>query len=604
MPSVASDAAGMANPGRALQARRRAAGKKTDGLAKSSRLSSLPLSIEYIYRLLYYIGIRTIRTGRRLIRRTLHITRHHGVRIREGHSKKLLVYKKQIARTIWSGLSPIVEAKNEIANFAVKLRGGSAAKSKLMESAKFYALSAVWMFRCIFRLLFGAANYILPVVGIYILMSTINYFDGLNYALSVEYGGNHIGYIKDESVFEAAERAVKGRIINEDYESPVDAIPRFSLAVVPEESLTLTDTLTDRIISESGNQIHEATGLYIDNQFVGATTDGDDLLRTLSDMLDAHRDSSAIDERVEFVKNIQVTNGLFPVSSIVELNDIKDTLNSEVEGERLYTVQSGDAPSLIAQKNDIKYADLKALNPDIEKSLLVGQEVIISKSVQFLGVKKISKVSYEESIPYTTVKIPDPQYVTSFSKVKKDGKEGVKEVVAEITYIDGVETERTILSETVIKEPVARELIVGSAKPLSQKTSAEKTSFNGSFIWPSDGGYMSCAFLGYRGHTGMDIAASYGTNIRAAAPGTVVLAKYVAGGYGRYIIIDHGGGVQTLYAHNSANYVKVGDKVAQGQIIAAMGRTGNVTGTHVHFEIRINGRYMNPANYIGKSYKR
>jgi murein DD-endopeptidase MepM/ murein hydrolase activator NlpD len=64
-------------------------------------------------------------------------------------------------------------------------------------------------------------------------------------------------------------------------------------------------------------------------------------------------------------------------------------------------------------------------------------------------------------------------------------------------------------------------------------------------------------------------------------------------------MIDHGGNVQTLYAHNSQIYVKVGDWVEQGQLIAAMGRTGRATGVHLHFEIRINGRYMNPAKYIG-----
>lgn len=532
----------------------------------------------------------------------LRMTKHRRFAISEMHSKKVLAFKKRMARAVWSGISPMMDAKNDIRRFIGKLsksRGRS-----LLESAKFYTLSAVWVLRCAGKLMLTGINYILPVVGVYILISTINYFDGLNFALAVEYDGAQIGYIQNESVFEEAERAVKARIIHEDYVSPVDAIPRFSLAIVPQEELTLTDTLTDRIIRESGNEISEAIGLYIDNRFVGATMDGGSLLRTLDDMLETHRDSSAVKERVEFINSIQVKNGLYPVSSIVNLSAIQTTLNSEVEGERMYTVQKGDAPSTIAAKNDMKYSDLKALNPDIEKSLLVGQDVLISKSVPMLGVKKISEVTYEESIPYTTTKIPDPQYVTSFSKVKKDGKEGLKSVVAEITYVDGVETERKILSETVVKEPVARELIVGSAKPLSQKSTAEKSTFNGSFIWPADGGYVSCAFLGYRGHTGMDIAAASGTNIRAAAPGKVVVAKYVTGGYGRHIIIEHEGGVRTVYAHNSANYVKVGDYVAQGQIIAAMGRTGNATGTHVHFEIRIGGKYMNPANYIGTRYNR
>ena len=99
----------------------------------------------------------------------------------------------------------------------------------------------------------------------------------------------------------------------------------------------------------------------------------------------------------------------------------------------------------------------------------------------------------------------------------------------------------------------------------------------------------------------MDIAGcGYGSNIYASAAGTVVKAKWGKTGYGNYIIIDHGGGIQTLYAHNSNLYVKVGQYVNQGDVIAAMGSSGNSTGTHCHFEIRVNGQYMNPAEYVSK----
>lgn len=97
----------------------------------------------------------------------------------------------------------------------------------------------------------------------------------------------------------------------------------------------------------------------------------------------------------------------------------------------------------------------------------------------------------------------------------------------------------------------------------------------------------------------MDIACNYGTPVYAAASGTVTKAVYNTTGYGYHIIISHGGGVETLYGHNSKLYVKAGDWVEQGQLIAAVGRTGRASGNHVHFEIRVNGRYMNPANYIG-----
>lgn len=101
-------------------------------------------------------------------------------------------------------------------------------------------------------------------------------------------------------------------------------------------------------------------------------------------------------------------------------------------------------------------------------------------------------------------------------------------------------------------------------------------------------------------HKGIDIANSTGTTICAAAAGTVTYAQYNSGGYGNLVIISHGNGIQTYYGHNSKLYVTVGQTVAQGEAIAAMGSTGISTGPHCHFEIRINGVAQNPQNYLFK----
>lgn len=98
-------------------------------------------------------------------------------------------------------------------------------------------------------------------------------------------------------------------------------------------------------------------------------------------------------------------------------------------------------------------------------------------------------------------------------------------------------------------------------------------------------------------HRGLDIAAPTGTIIKAAASGTVVAAG-TSGSYGKMIRISHGNGVETLYAHCSVLSVSTGDKVTQGQVIGKVGTTGNVTGPHVHFEVRKNGVLLNPQNYV------
>lgn len=101
------------------------------------------------------------------------------------------------------------------------------------------------------------------------------------------------------------------------------------------------------------------------------------------------------------------------------------------------------------------------------------------------------------------------------------------------------------------------------------------------------------------GHTGLDIAAPYGTPIKAAADGEVTFAGY-SGGYGYVVKMDNGNGVETYYGHCSSLYVSTGDTVEAGDTIAAVGSTGNSTGNHLHFEIRVNGEVVNPQNYIYK----
>lgn len=133
------------------------------------------------------------------------------------------------------------------------------------------------------------------------------------------------------------------------------------------------------------------------------------------------------------------------------------------------------------------------------------------------------------------------------------------------------------------------------------RSGGSNVAFNGKFIRPVNGRQSS----GYgmrvhpisrsrRMHTGIDIAAKTGTAIKAAAAGTVITSSYIRG-YGNTVVIDHGGKVSTLYGHCSKLYVKVGQSVKQGEVIAAVGSTGNSTGPHLHWEVRVNGKPTNPS---------
>ena len=130
------------------------------------------------------------------------------------------------------------------------------------------------------------------------------------------------------------------------------------------------------------------------------------------------------------------------------------------------------------------------------------------------------------------------------------------------------------------------------------------TYSGGKMAWPTpQGGTITCPF-GYRTypsvgmHTGLDIGIRYGSTIAAAEAGTVIKVVNGTTGYGKYLMINHGGGVVTLYAHSSKIVVQVGEYVERGQKIAEIGSTGFSTGPHLHFEVRINGKAVNPIGYI------
>ncbi len=147
-------------------------------------------------------------------------------------------------------------------------------------------------------------------------------------------------------------------------------------------------------------------------------------------------------------------------------------------------------------------------------------------------------------------------------------------------------------------------------KLLNSSGSKQTTYVGGTFMWPTPSCTIITSAYGMRydpitrvrsKHTGIDIGARQGSNIVAANSGTVITSGWSTRGYGNYVVIDHGGGMSTLYAHMSKRLVSKGQKVAKGDVIGLVGSTGYSTGPHLHFEILKNGDDTNPMNYYTKS---
>ena len=443
-------------------------------------------------------------------------------------------------------------------------------------------------------------NYALPVIGIFMLHQVVEAGTQVTYALAVEQDGQVIAYVQDESVYTEAQRDLLSRIINTDDEAELNLDPVFAVAAVNPEEIADSEKLTDQLIQLSTADIQEAQGLYIDGEFYGAVKTASLIKDVLDDTL-AQYTTGAEDETVKFVQDIQLREGLYPTASVVEDEEITELLTSEVQSRKTYTIEQGDSPIMIANKNGLTYSEFKTMNPDIEEECMVGQEAVISESQPFLSVEVTKTITYDEAIPYETETTKDNTKAKGYSEVTQEGEEGSKTITASVTLINGVEEEREILSETVTKEPVTKMVTEGTkVETVSYAryvpNSYGSGSVSGDFLWPAGSGYISC-YYGQGGHGGLDIASSYGTPIYASMSGTVVVSGWYYN-YGKCIVIDHGNGVRTLYGHCSSLYVSVGEYVSQGQNIAAMGSTGYSTGNHLHFEVIVNGGRRNPLNYL------
>ena len=299
---------------------------------------------------------------------------------------------------------------------------------------------------------------------------------------------------------------------------------------------------------------------------------------------------------VEFSEDIAVVETYINPNDIVDVEMATGLITKENEKAKVYSIQPGDSPSVIASVNDMKLSELYALNPGLkekEKTIQIGDEVIVMVPEPEIKVETKVEIVYTEPIERSVVYQKDPNVYVGSEKVIDNGSDGTVEITALVTQINGNEDSREIIDKKIIEEPKDKIISKGS-KPFPVKGAT------GKYIFPVSGYRISSPYGRRWGsfHHGIDLAVSYGTEVVAADGGTIIFAGWKSSTYGYFVEIDHGDGVTTRYAHNSKVNVKVGQEVAQGQKIAEVGSTGRSTGPHVHFEIRFNGTTANPINYL------
>ena len=411
----------------------------------------------------------------------------------------------------------------------------------------------------------------------------------------VTYDGQDLGIVSSRRAAEkvVAELEDVTRATTGDGGYTVDtALLTAETGVFPRREL-ISDDEFEETLSDTLGVVDYAYVLYVDGEKVVATTRSGALEDLLEQLKLGYETADTVN--AYFVEDVDIRQEYVESSYVMNLGYIAEILNETKEGEVTYTVTSGDSYYSIAEKYDLSVEALMKLNSGYDPSILrVGDVLTISNAVPYLTVVNVERQRYVQDVPYQVEYTDDASMYQGEYKVTSPGVYGKADMTANVTYINGEETEREVVASVTLSQPVTEQQLRGTKeRPTWYPT--------GSFSWPCTGiltsrfGYRS--LLGSTYHSGIDIGNSYGTSIYAADGGTVTYSGWMSG-YGYLIIIDHGNGYQTYYGHNSSLAVSVGAKVHKGQLIARMGSTGRSTGNHCHFGVKFNGTFVNPLNYL------
>ena len=452
------------------------------------------------------------------------------------------------------------------------------------------------------------AMYILPVCALAVMVTVFNNTIRQPYALEVQVNGEAVGYVANEDVFNSAREAVQERISYAGTDKTQWTVEPTYTVTVAHKTMDENE-MADAILKSASDEISEGTALYLDGELTAVCSDGTSLQSYLSSLLEPYEDPENPNVTVGFNKDVTLENGIYFNESFQDEAEVENELSGVQQQEKIYTVQAGDTLWSIAQKNDLTFRELCDLNTNFKGAALTessniqaGDELIVTKQEAMLEVRITKIETWQEEIPYTTETTKSSEYTVGTKKTTQTGENGIRSVTAQRVYnTDGVQLSQQILETTVIKEPVTEQIVVGTKKVTS---STSYITGSGQFIWPVPG-YRNCSRWYGGSHKGVDICAAAGTPIYASAGGTVTKSGYnkagAGTGYGYSIIINHGNGYTTVYAHCLSLVVHAGQTVKQGQLIGYVGSTGRSSGNHCHFEIRRNGSYIAPQNVFNRS---
>ena len=429
------------------------------------------------------------------------------------------------------------------------------------------------------------------------LAGVILFFSFFTMGTTVTYNGRVLGTLSSKAEAESVRHqleTITSQTLGETYTLD-DSLLEYDSGLTLRQDIEDESAYEEQLSDEIG-LVTSAYCLYVNGERIGTTPYEGALDELLKQLQRAASDEDTIS--CKFEEDVEIRQEYVPTDAIMNLGYIAELLYSTKTAEVTYEVKKGDTWSQIAARNNMTSSELLALNPGYNiNKLQIGEVLTLSASVPYLTMTVEKQERYLDDVAYNIEYTDSADLYQGDYKVTSKGEYGKADVMAKTTYVNGEETERTILSSVTLKEPVTEYRLRGTKpRPTWYPT--------GSFRWPTSGritsyfgGRKSPGGIGSTNHKGIDIAVPRGTPIYAADGGTVTYAGWMSG-YGYLVEINHGNGYVTRYGHNSSLTVSVGQHVYKGQQVARAGSTGNSTGNHCHFEVRYNGVAKNPLNYL------
>ena len=420
-------------------------------------------------------------------------------------------------------------------------------------------------------------------------------FNGMYTKAYVAYvNGEEVGVVASEEELSSIVGNVETRVasvLGEEYS--YDAEITLAPTYLDAGTQTNARAVEDALFEDTGAMM-DAYAVSVDGQELGYAQTSEELETMLDNVTQPYLNDQTVEHH--FTQDVEIYEVEVPSNTEFAPDTLQSTLSGNKEEAEYVTVERGDTFNSVAEAAGLTGDELQALNPDADSSkLTVGDQLLVKQAVPMLTVETVVTETYEETIQSPVEYVDNPNLYEGTTRLKAAGQDGVEKIEARVTCINGQEVQRKEVSRTTVQEATTTYMYQGTKEKPS-------TASTGIFNWPLRGTITSP--FGYRNifgstsfHSGLDIAAPYGTQISAADGGTVTFAGW-RGSYGQTVIITHDNGMVTYYAHCSSLLVNAGDKVYQGQAIARVGMTGTATGYHCHFEVRVGGKSVDPANYL------